>query len=196
MPSKELLPSTAYHEAGHTVVAFECETLADYVEVHFNEEFERWEGVTALPELEGETNEKLINSFAICFGGLFSQAKHRVNQICPDEEVPYTELLNWVFKGLAQPFEMLLKCGEELLIPTWWFQGGDCDQFQYLSAEAIETLGEHDYLVVIQKAVLQKTIPILDREWDRVESLAAALIASVDGSEGRIPSEQLSSLLS
>lgn len=196
LSTKELLVSTAYHEAGHTIVSLMCGILPDYVEVKFDEKSERWDGVTALPKLDGETREKVINLFAICFGGLFSQAKHRVSQICPNEAVPYRELLKWASQGSSQPLEILLECGELLSIPTWWFQGGDLDQFQYLSSEVINSLGTNDYLATIQKAVRDKAIPILEREWDKVVSLAADLEGSVDGRTGRIHAEKLSDMLS
>lgn len=187
--------SAAYHEAGHVIIARSRGITPKYVEIKYNPTRHRWEGTTELPELTGPTEEKIVSQLAICFAGCFAQVKHAIRRFSPSEPIPWRELLDWMIFRLDHPLELSLSCGKRLQVPSWWFEGGDNQNFACIAEKTIEVLGEHNFKALLQRAVRHTTIPVLDDAvfWSKVEALAALLVGSTADGLGRVSPAQFPS---
>jgi hypothetical protein len=180
--------SAAHHEAGHVIIARSRGITPNYVEIKYNPDLRRWEGTTELPELTGETHEKVISQFAICFAGCFAQVKHAVRSLGSTEPIPWAELLDWTMFRSEQPLKLSLGDGKQFQVPSWWFEGGDKQTFAYLAEKTIDALGGHNFKALLQRAVKHTTVPVLEEieSWRKVEALAASLVGSAVDGVGRV----------
>jgi hypothetical protein len=180
--------SAAHHEADHVIVARSRGITPNYVEIQFNPKHRRWEGTTELPELQSKSRIGLLPSRWSRLSGCFAQVKHAIRSLGSTEPIPWAELLDWTVLRSEQPLEVALADGKQIQVPSWWFEGGDKQTFNYLAEKTIDALGGHNFKALLQRGVKHTTIPVLDdvHSWRKVEMLAALLVASAVDGVGRV----------
>ncbi len=190
----ESLVSAAHHEAGHVIMGQSQGFMPKYVEIEYNSTMKRWEGTTEFPPLSAPSvDEKITIQIAVCVAGCFAQVKHAIRLVDPCELVPWKGLFEWMVFRSSEPFELSLSSGGRIHISSWWFEGQDKEVLDYIADQSNTRLGADRFVVLLQQAVRQTAVPVLDdfESWGKLEYLANLLVNATDEGVGRLESTQV-----